>query len=99
MDNSAVSQEEIVAALETPVDFNFDLPDPEDEAIEELDFQQQLDAVWLICDRFDLQTDIWRGRILRAVRNREKKGGEGRGCGPERGCRRPCSRTGGGSSC
>ena len=81
MDNSAVSQEEIVAALETPVDFNFDLPDPEDEAIEELDFQQQLDAVWLICDRFDLQTDIWRGRILRAVRDREKKGGEGRGSG------------------
>ena len=81
MDNSAVSQEEIVAALETPVDFNFDLPDPEDEAIEELDFQQQLDAVWLVCDRFDLQTDIWRGRILRAVRDREKKGGEGRGSG------------------
>ncbi len=81
MDNPTVSQEEIVAALETPVDFNFELPDPEDEAIEELDFQQQLDAVWLVCDRFDLQTDIWRGRILRAVRDREKKGGEGRGSG------------------
>ena len=75
------SQEEIVAALETPVDFNFELPDPEDEEIEEFDFQQQLDAVWLVCDRFDLQTDIWRGRILRAVRDREKKGGEGRGSG------------------
>ena len=25
----------------------------------------------------DLQTDIWRGRILRTVRDREKKGGEG----------------------
>ncbi len=81
MDNPTVSQEEIVAALETPVDFNFELPDPEDEAIEEWDFQQQLDAVWLVCDRFDLQTDIWRGRILRAVRDREKKGGEGRGSG------------------
>ena len=81
MDNTIASQEEIVAALETPVDFNFELPDPEDEAIEELDFQQQLDAVWLVCDRFDLQTDIWRGRILRAVRDREKKGGEGRGSG------------------
>lgn len=81
MDNPTVSQEEIVAALETPVDFNFELPDPEDEAIEELDFQQQLDAIWLVCDRFDLQTDIWRGRILRAVRDREKKGGEGRGSG------------------
>ncbi|HHP7231375.1 MAG TPA: hypothetical protein ACFCUY_11025, partial [Xenococcaceae cyanobacterium] len=81
MDSPTVSQEEIVAALETPVDFNFELPDPEDEAIEEFDFQQQLDAVWQICDRFDLQTDIWRGRILRAVRDREKKGGEGRGSG------------------
>ena len=81
MDNISVSQEEIVAALETPVDFNFELPDPEDEEIEEFDFQQQLDAVWQVCDRFDLQTDIWRGRILRAVRDREKKGGEGRGSG------------------
>jgi len=26
------------------------------------------------CDRFDLQTEIWRGRILRAVRDREKQG-------------------------
>ncbi|MDJ0744004.1 MAG: hypothetical protein QNJ32_11645 [Xenococcaceae cyanobacterium MO_167.B27] len=81
MDSTTVSQEEIAAALETPVDFNFELPDPEDEAIEEFDFQQQLDAVWQVCDRFDLQTDIWRGRILRAVRDREKKGGEGRGSG------------------
>ncbi len=81
MDNITVSQEDIVAALETPVDFNFELPDPEDEEIEEFDFQQQLDAVWQVCDRFDLQTDIWRGRILRAVRDREKKGGEGRGSG------------------
>jgi hypothetical protein len=77
----AVSSEEIVAALETPVDFNFDLPDPEDEQIQESDFQQQVDTVWKICDRFDLQTDIWRGRILRAVRDREKKGGDSRGSG------------------
>jgi hypothetical protein len=77
----AVSSEEIVAALETPVDFNFDLPDPEDEQIQESDFQEQVDTVWKICDRFDLQTDIWRGRILRAVRDREKKGGDSRGSG------------------
>ena len=75
------SPDEIVAALETPVDFDFQLPDPEDEAIQETDFQQQLDAFWKVCDRFDLQTDIWRGRILRAVRDREKKGGDGRGTG------------------
>jgi hypothetical protein len=75
------SPDEIAAALETPVDFNFQLPDPEDEEIQEAEFQQQLDAVWLVCDRFDLQTDIWRGRILRAIRDREKKGGDGRGTG------------------
>lgn len=81
MDDITVSSEEIVAALETPADFNFDLPDPEDEQIQESDFQEQVDTVWKICDRFDLQTDIWRGRILRTVRDREKKGGDGRGSG------------------
>ncbi|MCM1982822.1 hypothetical protein [Lyngbya confervoides] len=62
-------------------DLDFQLPDPEDETISEPDFRQQVDSAWLICDRFDLQTDIWRGRILRAVRDREKKTGEGRGTG------------------
>ena len=75
------SSEEIIAALETPVDFNFELPDPEDEEIKEFDFQKQVEEIWQVCDRFDLQTDIWRGRILRAVRDREKKGGDGRGSG------------------
>ena len=73
--------EDILATLETPVDFNFRLPDPEDEDIQEGDFQEQLDNFWKICDRFDLQTDIWRGRILRVVRDREKKGGDARGAG------------------
>ena len=73
--------EDILATLETPVDFNFRLPDPEDEDIQEGDFQEQLDNFWKICDRFDLQTDIWRGRILRVVRDREKKGGDSRGAG------------------
>ena len=76
-----ISQAEIVAALEIPADFNFNLPDPEDDAIQESEFQNQLDTIWQICDRFDLQTDIWRGRILRSIRDREKKGGEGRGAG------------------
>lgn len=75
------STQDIISALETPVDISFDLPDPEDEGIEEIDFQEQLDAIWKVCDRFDLQTDIWRGRILRAIRDREKKGGDGRGTG------------------
>lgn len=72
---------EIAAALETPTDLEFELPDPEDEEIEENEFEKRLDQAWLVCERFDLQTDIWRGRILRAVRDREKMGGEGRGNG------------------
>ena len=72
---------ELVAALEEPVDLNFQLPDPEDEQILEHEFQQQLDTAWQVCDRFDLQTEIWRGRILRAVRDREKKQGDARGSG------------------
>ncbi len=81
VNGNEVSSEDIVAALEIPADFNFDLPDPEDEEIRESDFQDKLDNIWQICDRFDLQTDIWRGRVLRSIRDREKKGGEGRGAG------------------
>ncbi|WP_199306554.1 hypothetical protein [Anabaena sphaerica] len=71
----------LAAALQQPVDLDFELPDPEDEQIAESDFLQQLDVAWQVCDRFDLQTEIWRGRILRAIRDREKKGGDGRGTG------------------
>lgn len=81
MVNASPSPDEIVAALEIPAQFNFELPDPEDEEIEDTEFQEQIDNIWKVCDRFDLQTDIWRGRILRAVRDREKQGGEGRGSG------------------
>lgn len=63
------------------VDLNFQLPDPEDDRISEHEFWQQVEVAWQVCDRFDLQTEIWRGRILRAVRDREKRGGEGRGGG------------------
>ncbi|HEY9761749.1 MAG TPA: hypothetical protein V6D07_04450 [Trichocoleus sp.] len=63
------------------VDLNFQLPDPEDEQISEPEFKRQIEVAWQVCDRFDLQTDIWRGRILRTVRDREKKGGDGRGTG------------------
>ena len=58
-----------------------DLPDPERDDISTLEFLAQLEQAWAVCDRFDLQTEIWRGRILRAVRDREKRGGEGRGAG------------------
>ena len=73
--------DDIAAALNEPVDLDFQLPDPEDDLIPELEFQQQLDTAWQVCDRFDLQTEIWRGRILRAVRDREKKQGDARGSG------------------
>lgn len=70
-----------LAAAEGAAHFNLSLPDPNDEAISEFDFQKQIEAAWLVCDRFDLQSEIWRGRILRAVRDREKARGNGRGIG------------------
>ena len=72
---------EIIEALSVPKDLEFDLPNPEDDKLGEDEFLDQIDYVWKVCERFDLQTDIWRGRILRAVRDREKLGGEGRGTG------------------
>lgn len=72
---------DVLALLGDQPQLDFNLPDPEDDQIPDGEFQQQLDTAWLVCDRFDLQTDIWRGRILRAIRDREKKGGDGRGTG------------------
>jgi hypothetical protein len=57
-------------------DLAFELPDPEDDRISEREFADRVESAWQVCDRFDLQTDIWRGRILRTVRDREKQGGE-----------------------
>lgn len=81
MSELPATPEELASALEIPVDLDFVLPDPEDEDLGDIEFESQVDRVWKICDRFDLQTDIWRGRVLRAVRDREKKGGDGRGTG------------------
>lgn len=67
--------------LDNSSPINFQLPDPTDDRISDHDFQQQIEQAWQVCDRFDLQTDIWRGRILRAVRDREKYKGDGRGVG------------------
>jgi hypothetical protein len=75
------SPTELAEALNGFTDINFQLPDPEDEQIPDFDFEKQVDNAWKVCDRFDLQTDIWRGQILRTVRDREKKGGDGRGTG------------------
>jgi hypothetical protein len=79
--SASVTDLEISAALDINADLTFDLPDPEDEAVGDFDFQQRIEDAWTICDKFDLQTEIWRGRILRAVRDKEKKGGDGRGQG------------------
>jgi hypothetical protein len=73
--------ENIALALEAGNDINLELPDPDDESVGDYDFQLQVDSAWAVCDRFDLQTEIWRGRILRVVRDREKRGGDGRGQG------------------
>jgi len=62
-------------------DFPEQLPDPQDDKISEYDFGLRVDRVWQVCDRFDLQTDIWRGRVLRVVRDRQKENGDGQGVG------------------
>ncbi|MBE9033121.1 hypothetical protein IQ266_25620 [filamentous cyanobacterium LEGE 11480] len=71
------------AVIPVPEEINFDLqlPDPEDSKISEAEFQQQINLAWQVCDRIDLQTDVWRGKILRTVRDREKQLGEDRGMG------------------
>ena len=40
-----------------------------------IDFIERLENAWSICEQFDLQTEIWRGRILRVVRDREREVG------------------------
>lgn len=69
------------ADLEPMGDLNLNVPDPDDDRIHDADFRHQIELAWQVCDRFDLQTEIWRGRILRAIRDREKKRGDGRGTG------------------
>jgi hypothetical protein len=63
------------------IELDFQLPNPDDDRLSEQEFQREIDAAWQVCDRFDLQTNIWRGRILRTIRDREKRGGDGRGMG------------------
>ncbi|HBU26657.1 MAG TPA: hypothetical protein DEB19_04930 [Synechococcales bacterium UBA8138] len=67
-------------SLEPPV-LHLDLPDPGRDDLSSMEFHARLEQAWELCDRFDLQTEIWRGRILGSVRDREKRGGEGRGAG------------------
>ena len=55
------------------------LPDPKADDLSEVDFLSQVDQAWSVCERFDLQTEIWRGRILRHIRDRGKHQGQSRG--------------------
>ncbi len=68
-------------ALPEAPQLRLDLPDPESDTLSTMEFLARLEEAWAVCDRFDLQTEIWRGRILRSVRDRERRGGEGRGTG------------------
>ena len=80
--SSSISDAAVSSSLSPePPMLQMDLPDPERDDISTLEFLEQLDQAWAVCDRFDLQTEILRGRILKAVRDRENRGGEGRGAG------------------
>ncbi|AFY61058.1 hypothetical protein [Synechococcus sp. PCC 6312] len=63
------------------LELDVELPDPEDLGLSDQDFLSKVDLAWQVCERFDLQTEIWRGRILRTVRDREKQQGDSRGQG------------------
>lgn len=79
--SNVIQMRRSTASTDEIAQLNFELPSPEDEKIPEIEFQNQVEQAWLVCDRVNLQTDIWRGRILRAVRDREKWYGDGRGTG------------------
>ncbi|WP_298617008.1 hypothetical protein [uncultured Thermosynechococcus sp.] len=60
----------------------FVLPIPAaDTPLSEEEFLQQVRQAWQVCERFDLQTEIWRGQILRTVRDRYRHQGDERGIG------------------
>ena len=61
-----------MALPEAPL-LSLDLPDPESDSLSTMEFLARLEEAWAVCDRFDLQTEIWRGRILRSVRDRERR--------------------------
>ena len=64
-----------IAESDQSVELDIAVPEADCD-LSDFEFHQQVEVAWQVCDRFDLQTDIWRGRILRAVRDREKRGGQ-----------------------
>lgn len=69
-----VTPDSLAAALHA-----LDLPDPEANDLSEVEFLQHVDQAWSVCERFDLQTEIWRGRILRRIRDCGQRHGQSRG--------------------
>ncbi|MEL6352355.1 MAG: hypothetical protein AAFR58_11345 [Cyanobacteria bacterium J06627_28] len=69
-----------ISESDQSVDLGIAVPDADSE-LSDYEFHQRVEVAWQVCDRFDLQTDIWRGRILRAVRDREKLGGKAKSTG------------------
>lgn len=67
-------------SMELTPDFVLPLP-AADASLTEAEFLQQVRQAWQVCERFDLQTEIWRGQILRAVRDRYRHQGDERGVG------------------
>ncbi|MDX1978368.1 MAG: hypothetical protein SFT94_11915 [Pseudanabaenaceae cyanobacterium bins.68] len=61
---------EVLSANLSFADFPEALPDPQ---VADHEFELKIERIWQVCDRFDLQTDIWRGRLLRLVRDRQKQ--------------------------
>ncbi len=66
--------------MEPIPEFVLPLP-PVDAPLSEEEFFQQVRQAWQVCERFDLQTEIWRGQIVRAVRDRYRNQGDERGTG------------------
>ena len=62
-----------ISGTDQTVELEVSVPEVE-SSLSDYEFHQQIEVAWQVCDRFDLQTDIWRGRILRVVRDREKRG-------------------------
>lgn len=75
------NEEKLTDLFQNIGNLSFELPDPNDDSIQEGEFNRMVAKAWQDCDRCDLHTEILRGRILISVRDREKKGGDGRGRG------------------
>ena len=51
MPRAKKSHSALADALSNMPDLTLDLPDPEDEAISDFDFENSVDIAWQVCDR------------------------------------------------